>query len=63
MKKYISIFLCLAVAASILTGCNNYEAPAARDEDHLRVVSTIFPGYDWVREILGNNTQSAELVL
>ena len=63
MRKYISIFLCLAMAASILAGCNNYEAPAARDEDHLRVVSTIFPGYDWVREILGNNAQSAELVL
>lgn len=57
MKKIICV-LVLAIAA--LSGCAN--APAAR-EDRLTVVCTVFPVYDWAREILGENPANAGLIL
>lgn len=57
MKRFF-LLLC-AMALLLLCGCG-HTAPAG--EDALSVVVTIFPEYDWVREILGEDTQ-AELTL
>lgn len=32
-------------------------------EKHLNIVTTIFPEYDWVREILGDNAENADLTM
>lgn len=61
MKKIISIFLGLLLMASVLTGCGNNNAPA--NDTRLSVVTTIFPQYDWVKEILGSNTEHINLTL
>lgn len=58
MKKFISIMLCLILAASLFTGCSE-----ASDNKKLNIVTTIFPVYDWVREILGEEGENAELTL
>ena len=62
MNKAISILLALALAAGALTGCNTAPAPENGGET-LRIVATIFPAYDWVREVLGDRAARTELTL
>ncbi|RHR07479.1 zinc ABC transporter substrate-binding protein [Pseudoflavonifractor sp. AF19-9AC] len=62
MKKAISIALCLALAAGIMSGCGTASAPE-RGGETLRIVTTIFPEYDWVREILGDRANHVELTM
>ncbi len=59
MKKILSILLCTALMAACLCGCG----AAAKEEKKLSVVVTIFPEYDWVREILGENPGDVQLTL
>ncbi len=66
MKKYVSLALCLALLLGVLTGCGaasaaNGGAPAAAKK--ISVVTTIFPEYDWVRQILGNKADGVDLTL
>ena len=56
--------LCLVVLLA-LSGCGSGgEAPAGGEEteDSIQVVTTIFPEYDWTRNILGENPGNVELV-
>ena len=75
MKKVISPLLAALMLVGILTGCTNQaemptvtaapagsQAQSAADEK-IRIVTTIFPEYDWVREILGDKADSAEITM
>lgn len=65
MKKIITLVLALAMAVSLFTGCgkkNNAETGES-DSNKLSVVTTIFPEYDWVREILGGKAESTNLTM
>ena len=65
MKKIITLVLALAMAVSLFTGCgkkNNAETGES-DSNKLSVVTTIFPEYDWVKEILGDKTGSTDLTM
>ena len=62
MKKAISILLSLALTAGILTGCST-GATSKSGGEKLRIVTTIFPEYDWVREILGDRADYVELTM
>ena len=44
-----------------LYGCGKQDA--REGEDTLKIVSTVFPSYDWVREILGKEAKKADLSL
>ncbi|SHI34064.1 metal ABC transporter substrate-binding protein [Pseudobutyrivibrio xylanivorans] len=64
MKKLISYVLTGALALSVLVGCGSGSAQieeetvatgAETQEKSISVVTTIFPEYDWVREIAGGN--------
>lgn len=57
MKK---IFLLLAVFSALTT---SIFAAKAKNSDKLKVVTTIFPEYDWAREIIGDNAKNIELTL
>lgn len=50
--------LCLAAALSVSAAAG---APAQAEP--LKVVATIFPAYDWVREIMGSEAENAEVTL
>ncbi len=75
MKKVISPLLAALMLVGILTGCTNQAemptvtaAPAGPQaqsaaEEKIRIVTTIFPEYDWVREILGDKADSAEITM
>ena len=60
MQKRISFFLYLALLLGLLSGCGG--APAA-NADRLSVVTTIFPEYDWVRQILGDKADGVDLTM
>ncbi|MCI7473179.1 MAG: metal ABC transporter substrate-binding protein [Clostridiales bacterium] len=62
MKKVISIVLSLVVTAGILGGCKPSSIPKGGSEK-LRIVTTIFPEYDWVREIVGDQADHIELTM
>lgn len=59
MKKIIAITLCLMMLTGIITGCG---APSAKG-DKLSIVTTIFPEYDWVMQILGDKTENADVTM
>lgn len=62
MKKLCAVLLALLVTAGLLTGCGTPSAPE-QTNDKLRIVTTIFPEYDWVREILGDQADRVELTM
>ncbi len=62
MKKIISILLCLLLITGIMSGCSG-SANTNSTSDKLSIVTTIFPEYDWVREILGENAANTDLTL
>lgn len=61
MKKILALLLALWIPAAVLSGCAPQEDSAASDK--LNIVTTIFPAYDWVKEILGDETDRAEITL
>jgi len=67
MKKTPVFLALLLVVFSCLVGCKpNQESASQTASDEapkLRIVATIFPAYDWLREILGNQSDKVELTL
>ncbi len=61
MKKLISILAAAAMMAGCLCGCN--AAQKANTSDKMKIVTTIFPEYDWVNNILGDKASNAEVTM
>lgn len=61
MKKLIVILIVIGLLAGAFSACAG--APAAQDPDKLQIVTTIFPVYDWVREVLGSRSAGAEITM
>lgn len=57
LKKYNIVLFCTWLAICGLTGCSAGEknTEVHEEEEKLSVVTTIFPEYDWVREIVGES--------
>ncbi len=62
-RKIIMTLACMAVAAVCLCACGNEGNTENLASDRLKVVTTIFPEYDWVREILGDKAGEADITL
>lgn len=62
MKKTLALFLSLMLLISVLSGCGSQTTPTT-DTDQLSIVCTIFPEYDWVKNLLGDEAKNAELTL
>ena len=58
MKKAVSLVLCIALILCAASGC-----AGEKKEDRISVVATIFPPYDWVRQIVGDKTDRVDLTL
>lgn len=56
MKKRISIILAVVMALLCLAACGQNKSKYSSKNDKIKVVTTIFPEYDWVREIAGENS-------
>lgn len=66
--KYISIFLAVALLAAILCGCDTPGSTGSTTrpdvtEKEFSVVATIFPAYDWARQLIGENEDHVALTL
>ena len=61
MKKTLSVILLFTLLIGLLSGCGT-SAPAAQS-DRLQIVTTIFPVYDWVRQILGDQAENADVTM
>lgn len=63
MKKLIGVFMAVLMFGTVLVGCGSKSQTLA-GEDTLSIVVTIFPEYDWVREITkGNDNVEITLLL
>ena len=74
-KKLILFTSCLMLSALSITGCGSETSATAgnqsetvsenisddNSEKSLKVVCTIFPEYDWVKQILGDKAESADI--
>ncbi|MCR5577356.1 MAG: metal ABC transporter substrate-binding protein [Oscillospiraceae bacterium] len=63
MKKFISVILVIAFALGLLAGCGSAPAKETVSVPKLRIVTTIFPVYDWVMNILGEKAADAEVTM
>ncbi len=60
MKRFLIALLTAALLLSLLAGCGT--APA-QDEGKIKIVTTIFPIYDWTKNLLGDRLDEASLTL
>ncbi|MCR4673794.1 MAG: metal ABC transporter substrate-binding protein [Lachnospiraceae bacterium] len=74
MKKYISLLIAAVLTLSLFTACGSKETTTEttdagstetteESEDKLQVVTTIFPEYDWVMNVLGDKASDAEVTM
>lgn len=77
IKKYVSMLLVTAMAAGCLFGCGSKnttdqgsadtsaesEKSEKTDGGRLSIVTTIFPEYDWVKQILGDKADDADITM
>ena len=62
-EKIYFYFLGAAMAAGCLAGCGqkkSNEQSDSTDDGKLKVVTTIFPEYDWVKEIVGDKVSNMD---
>lgn len=68
MKRNVCMILTAAMVSMGLTGCAQMkdisEVKAAdKNEDKIQIVNTVYPEYDWVKQVLGNRAKDAEVTL
>ncbi|MCR5836652.1 MAG: metal ABC transporter substrate-binding protein [Lachnospiraceae bacterium] len=64
MKKLISLTMCAVITAALLTGCGTKSNTSlGKNNDKLKIVTTIFPEYDWVENIMGDKAKNAEVTM
>lgn len=67
MKRVLSIIVTALLIMGCISGCSPSAAAAASskspDTKKLKIVATIFPEYDWVKNVLGDKSENAELTL
>ena len=59
MKKFLSLFLAFVciVPSLVFSGCNSQYSNSFTSDDKLKIVTTIFPYYDFVRNIAADKAE------
>ncbi len=69
MKKkklqIMSLLLVMVLCVGLLAGCGSTDSGVQQESgnEKFNVVCTVFPEYDWVREVIGDNMEAYELTL
>lgn len=62
IKKTISLVLSLCLFITILTSCGSTQTISSNDSGKISIVTTIFPPYDFARQIAGQNADITMLL-
>ncbi|MCR4999567.1 MAG: metal ABC transporter substrate-binding protein [Lachnospiraceae bacterium] len=62
MKRLLTTLLASSLCLGLVACGSNTATTPTKDSDTISVVSTVFPSYDWTREIVGD-TEDVELTL
>ena len=62
MSRKIMYLMLLVMALIGVTGCGT-EKIVENKPTKIKIVATIFPAYDWTKEIIGENNDDVELKL
>ena len=60
MKKLLSVIVAAFLAVGSLTACSS---AGANGKNKIKIVTTIFPEYDWVMNVLGENPAGADVTM
>ncbi len=63
MKKAISLIIAVLLITGCLSACSSGSRQPAADSGKLQIVTTIFPEYDWIMNILGDNPAKADVTM
>lgn len=63
MKKYLSLLIAAIMMAGSLCACSSGKNGTVAGNDKIQIVTTIFPEYDWVINVLGENPADAEVTM
>ena len=63
MKKILSIFVAAVMAAGMFTACSTSTEENVEASGRLQIVTTIFPEYDWVMNVLGDTADNADVTM
>lgn len=63
MKKFISIFISVLMIVTMFAACSDTGSANEPKNEKLSIVTTIFPEYDWVKQILGEKADDVDLTL
>ncbi len=63
MKKMFALLTCMALLCGALGSCTSPSPADTGSDRKLSIVTTIFPEYDWVMNILGEKAADAEVSL
>ena len=59
MKKILCLTISLLLVLSALVGCESND----KDKNGISIVTTVFPVYDWIEEILGERADDTQLTM
>lgn len=63
MKKIITLMLVAVLAVCALSGCGTSKSGEDTKDKTIKIVTTIFPEYDWVMQILGDKADKADVTM
>ncbi|WP_026835940.1 metal ABC transporter substrate-binding protein [Eubacterium xylanophilum] len=68
-KKFVSVLCCIMIAALVSVGCGNQEKSASTNlnqesgNSKYHIVTTIFPAYDWAKNVIGETPGKADITM
>ncbi|MBQ1505489.1 MAG: zinc ABC transporter substrate-binding protein [Erysipelotrichales bacterium] len=62
MKRLYKILICVSALSVFLTGCGK-NAGSEDSSSKLKISVTVFPEYDWIKEIMGDRFKEADVIL
>ena len=60
MKKIVALFFAFLIFCGCLVGCSHQ---SKKTDEKLSIVTTIFPEYDWVCQILGDRLSNTNVTM
>ena len=63
MRKILSILVAAIMTAGCFTACSKGETKPDTEDNNISIVTTIFPEYDWVMNVLGDNPAGAGVTM